>query len=332
MKALIKRSDGACGVADIEKPECRSGQLLVRVQAASFNRADYGMGRKPYLVHEGTELGSGRKFSGVGADLAGIVVEVGEGVGCFSEGDRIAAVAPGLKGAVAEFVAVDAKWAAHLPSQMRFSEGAALPSAGVTALAGVRKLSQEDVSRVLVVGASGGVGQYATILAKAAGFDVGCVVSERNRDVAIRCGASRCYHYDGGRGLSDIPDASFDAALVVNGKYRAKEYVRTLRSGGSYVAIGLDSLSPDCLTLSLSGRKLKAGLFFSLIGRGGLTEVCELLSRAEHKPLLEIVEGLDKAACRFTELASHKPQGKVVVSLEDEPFDRDLADGSPGTM
>lgn len=170
MKGLLKSKAGmhAAEVDDASAPAKR--QILIEVKAASFNRADYHAG--PLMAKERV----------VSSDVAGIVRAVGEDVREFAVGDRACAVTSHLNGGFAGYAIADEKWAAHLPGNMDFVEGAAIPSAGVTALAAVEKAWCSDSADVLVCGASGGVGQYAVALAKAAGAHVIATCSASNLD------------------------------------------------------------------------------------------------------------------------------------------------------
>lgn len=122
------KKQGKTGIEEIDRPKAPMGtQILIEVAAASLNRADYG-----------TAPSAKGKIASSG--VAGVVQAVGEDVSRFAIGDRVCAVTRGLKDALAAELAIaDEKWTAHLPEGISFEQGAALPSAGVTALAGVDK-------------------------------------------------------------------------------------------------------------------------------------------------------------------------------------------------
>lgn len=310
MNALVCNRDGSCGVAERGRPQIGRGQLLVETRAASFNRGDYAFKKNLRVTADATALSSGTI---VGADVAGIVAQASPEVDGFKPGDAVCAVCPVLKGAMAEYVAVDAKWAARIPENMSFDQGAALPSAGVTALAAVRKACAGGAERVLVCGASGGVGQYAVLLAAETGAEVWGACRPGNFPVARGCGASGCFDYT--EGLAGVPGGMFDAVIAVNGRLRAADYAHVLRPGGAFVAVGMDSLRPSVLALPFRGRKVRAGLFFSEIGKEGLTETVRRVAALEGSPTLQACDGLAEGAVALASLPASHPSGKVVVSM-----------------
>lgn len=278
-------------------------QILIEVKAASFNRADYNA--SPLMAKERV----------VGSDVAGIVSAVGEDVREFAVGDRVCAVTSHLNGGFAEYAIADEKWVAHLPGNMGFVEGAAIPSAGVTALAAVEKARCSDGADVFVCGASGGVGQYAVALAKAAGAHVAAACSASNLDVPRAAGADAVFDYSDG--LGDVPSNGFDALLMVNGVHKSKDCVRVLRSGGRLVLVGADALRPSILSIPFQGRKLSAATFFAIIGKDGLQRAVDTISAAGFRPTIEEYEGFEGAERALNDLETRHPSGKIVVKLGD---------------
>ena len=304
MKA-VRRSRAGIHVAEIEPPgEPKPGHIAIAVHAASISKADYT--KKP-----------ARGGSIAGSDAAGIVKAVGAGVDHIKIGDRVCAATEGLEGGLAETAIAPAKWTALIPESMDFAQAAALPSAGVTALAAIQKAPKSEGARVLVCGASGGVGQYATAFAKASRAEVIAACSERNKDVALAAGADQFVDY--APGLSALASRSIDAILAINGSFPAREYNRILKPGGTLVLVGADSLRPGALALPFNGKHLKAGLFFSIIGKGGLQQAVELVSRCGFVPAMDIAHGFDAAAEALKALDHTHPRGKIVAILEDEP-------------
>lgn len=298
MKA-IRRSP--LGIDVIETPE-PSGpgreEIAINIYAASINRADYA--KKP--PRDGVIPGS---------DAAGVVSAIGKDVEGFSIGDRVCAVTKNLKGSLAERAISSAEWTAHLPDQMSFTQGAALPSAGVTALAAVRKSQIKPAFRVLVCGASGGVGQYATALSKATGAHVTAACSERSKTVALAAGADAFVDYS--NKLEDIAPNRFDVILAINGSFPVGTYNRILKEKGAYVLIGTDSLQPAALTLPMRGKRLKAATFFSLINKNGLQEAVDAVSRSGFVPTMDLAHGFEEAAEALRGLSHTHPKGKVVA-------------------
>ena len=318
MKSLVRDKNGACGIAQKEIPALKKGQLQIEVKAASFNRGDYANGKHLYEISEPGRLGPGPI---VGADASGIVTLVSPDIKGLKPGDRVCAICPGLKGAMAEFANVDAEWTARIPDEMSFEQAAGLPSAGVTALAAIKAARITNGMKVLVCGASGGVGQYATLLAAEAGAEVNAACRSSNFSVAKKCGASKCFDY--GRGLGEIPDDEFDAIIAVNGKFNASDYARILRPGGTFIAVGLDSMRPDVLLLPLRGRRIRIALFFSEINKGGLPETVRRVAASAGTVTLQTCKGFSEGAAALASLQSAHPSGKVVVSLQEHPTDEE---------
>src|SRR3954468_10985852 len=192
MKAALVRNYRALEAADVAKPEPAAGDVLVRVRATSLNAVDwYGFTGRPYLARP--LMGLRRpKAPEVGADFAGVVEAVGEGFDALAPGDEVYG---SQGGAFAEYVAAgDA--IARKPRNLSFEEAAAVPLAGFTALQGLRDHGAvEPGQRVLVNGASGGVGTYAVQLAKTLGAEVHAVCATQNVEQAGALGAARVFDY-----------------------------------------------------------------------------------------------------------------------------------------
>jgi NADPH:quinone reductase-like Zn-dependent oxidoreductase len=192
MRAAVVQKYGSLMIDEIEKPEPVQGEVLVRVRATSVNAVDwYGFSGRPYA---GRALMGVRKpkSSEIGGDFAGVVESVGEGVDAFVPGDEVYG---SQRGAFAEYVAAS-KAIGRKPANLSFEEAAAVPLAGVTALQGLRDHGGVGpAQRVLINGASGGVGTFAVQIAKALGAEVHAVCSERNSEQAIELGADRVFDY-----------------------------------------------------------------------------------------------------------------------------------------
>lgn len=304
MRAVAKDKAGTCGIVEFPVPHPKAGEVLIRVCAASVNHGDWAAGK---ALRAGIPS---KRCSTMGADVAGIVEGCGFGVVGFKSGDEVCAVAPGLKGALAEYAVAKQAWCAHKPQGMSWEIAAAVPSAGVTALAAVEMIPA-NCGRVLVVGASGGVGQFALTFAAQGGAEVDAVCGGGNLDSAKRLGASCVFDY--AQGLGSIPHA-YDAILAVNGVYPAAEYVRLLKPGGSLVLVGMDALKPSMLSALPKGIRLRVALFFARIGSGGLQVACRLLAEGGQHPDLEVVHGFAAGVERLVTLASDHPHGKLVIT------------------
>ena len=179
-------------LADVPEPEAGAGELLIRIAAASVNAADWHLMRgDPLMVRAVTGFGARpRRVTTIGSDIAGLVEAVGDGVEGFAVGDRV--IAEVDTGGAAGLVAVRATGVAAAPVSLRLAEAAAIPMAGITALRAVRDGAHVGAGdRVVVNGASGGVGTFAVQLAVAMGAEVTAITSARNRELVAGLGASR---------------------------------------------------------------------------------------------------------------------------------------------
>lgn len=194
MKAVLYRRYGPPEVleyAEVPEPPVGVDQLLVKVHAASVNPVDWkfrnGKPRIPFL-----------KFPRIpGSDIAGTVVRAGKSAGRFEPGEAVyAMLSPFSGGGCAEYAAVPVRRAAVKPKNLTFEEAAAVPIAALTALQGLRDLGKiRRGHRVLINGASGGVGSFAVQIAKAHGAAVTAVTSRKNADFVRELGADDVIDY-----------------------------------------------------------------------------------------------------------------------------------------
>ncbi|TDC05471.1 NAD(P)-dependent alcohol dehydrogenase [Nonomuraea longispora] len=196
MKAIRYRAYGPPDVLELQevgKPEAGDDEVLIRVRAASVNPGDWHLMRgSPYIFRAVAGL-TRPKAHVLGFDLAGQVEAVGKDVTKFQPGDEVYGV---CKGAFAEYVTVpEGGPVARKPAALTYEEAAAVPTAGLTALQGVRDKAQVGRRKVLVNGASGGVGTFAVQLAKVLGAEVTAVCSGRNADLVRSIGADHVIDY-----------------------------------------------------------------------------------------------------------------------------------------
>jgi NADPH:quinone reductase-like Zn-dependent oxidoreductase len=201
MKAIVRSRYGSPDVLrlkEVEKPTPNDGEVLVKVHAASVNAADWHMLRaKPFLVRlmGGGFLKPINKI--LGADVEGQVEAVGRNVKHFQPGDEIFGDLAGCGfGSFAEYVCVPEYVLAVKPVNLSFEEAAAVPLASVTALQGLRDKGKiQPGQKVLINGASGGVGTFAVQIAKSFGAEVTAVCSTRNVDIVRSIGADHMIDY-----------------------------------------------------------------------------------------------------------------------------------------
>lgn len=310
---------------DVPRPQPGDRDVLIRVRAASVNALDWRRfasqldgGRMP-LVMRLLETTVGKVL---GADLAGVVEEVGPGVTRFAVGDEVFGVAKGLKGAFAELACAAEDQLVKKPETVPFEAAAAVPTAATTALHGLRDKGQVKAGdRVLIHGASGGVGTFALEIAKALGAEVTAVTSARGAAQALALGAARTIDYtreDFSRG-SD----RFNVIVAVNGHRTMRDYRRVLASGGRCVVIGgaLRQIAGAALLgpwLSLFGRRRIGFMGIAKTTAGDLALLAELLASDKLTPIIDRRYPLSGAAEAVRYVAQGHAAGKVVLTVATE--------------
>jgi NADPH:quinone reductase-like Zn-dependent oxidoreductase len=325
MKAIRYDSYGGPEVlqyADIPTPTPESDQVLVRVEAASINAADYRLMRAdPFLARFGAGLRRPHKWPVLGSDLAGVVEAVGSEVTDLVVGDRVFgdSFADG-RGSFAEFVCVSSSSLAPIPDGLSATEAAAVPLAAMTALQAIRDLGHvEPGQSVFVHGAGGGVGTMAVQIAKAYGADVTAMCGPRSVAVAESAGADRIIDYS----VEHIPaSGSYDLVLGVNGYQPLSTYRRLLKDGGRYVTIGgttrtlMDALLLAKLAFLFSGKKAAILTIDDDKRSTDLQELVGLIKTGQLRPYVDRTFPLDRTAdaMRYVE-TGHVP-GKVVLTVD----------------
>jgi len=243
MKAVVYTEYGSPDVLqlkEVEKPTPKDDEVLVKVQAASLNALDWHVLRgKPFLVRF---MGFGflrPKKTILGADFAGTVEAVGRNVKRFQLGDEVFGSS---LGGFAEYHVVRENVLMSKPASVSFDEAAAVPVAAIIALQGLRNEGQiQSGKKVLIVGASGGVGTFAVQIAKSFGTEVTALCSTRNLDQARSLGADQVIDYTKVNFTQGTQ--RYDLILVVNGYHPLSTYKRALSPGGICVMIGGGSLA-----------------------------------------------------------------------------------------
>jgi NADPH:quinone reductase-like Zn-dependent oxidoreductase len=318
MKALVYRRYGGPDVlelADVPQPQPREHQVLVRVRAASVNAADRVLLRgKPFLVRLGMGFPRPRHPT-LGFDVAGRVESVGGRVTQFRAGEDVFGASK--FGAFAELVCVNDETLVPKPAGVSFEEAAATPTAGYTALQGLRKGRIKAGQRVLIDGASGGVGTFAIQIAKAYGADVTAVCSTRNVEIARALGASRVIDYrhedltrDGQR---------YDLILAANAYRPLADYRRLLKADGAYVMTGgggvqiLQAMLIGAFVSMTSSRRM--GNLMAVARKSDLVILKELLETGKIKPVIDRTVALSDVPDAIRYLEEEHARGKVVVRV-----------------
>jgi NADPH:quinone reductase-like Zn-dependent oxidoreductase len=325
MKALVFRQYGGpevLHVEEIEKPSPKADELLVRVHSAALNPLDWHRMRgEPYPMRlMGGGVGRPRLVR-LGVDFAGTVEAVGSQVRRFRVGDEVFGTADG---AVADYVTSTEVGIALKPANSTFEQAAAVPIAGLTALQGLRDKGQLKAGqKVLINGASGGVGTFAVQIAKSMGAEVTGVCSTRNQELVRQLGADHVVDYT----VADVTRGTerFDLVLDMIGSYPLLSYRRVLNPHGTLVVVG--SPSTDRWIGAMSGW-IRASFIRPFVGQHydvlladanrtqDLDTLAELMKSGQVTPIIDRTYSLAEAADAMRYLEQGHARGKVVIRIE----------------
>ena len=324
MKAMVYTHYGSPDVLqlnEVARPTPRDHEVLVKVHAASVNAGDLHVLRAhPFLIRL---MGYGLlrpKNTILGAAIAGRIEAVGAHVTQFQPGDDVFGdVSESGWGGFAEYVCARADAMVLKPSRLSFEEAAAVPVAAVTALQGLRDKGHIQAGqKVLIYGASGGVGTFAVQLAKSFGAEVTAVCSTRNVDTMRSLGADHVIDYT--REDFTQNGEQYDLILAANGNRSISEYKRALRPNGTYVMTGGSEkqmfqamlLGP---WISMTGTK-KMGNVMAKPNTRDLGFVKELLEEGLVIPVIDRRYPLRETAEALRYLEAGHAQGKVVITVD----------------
>lgn len=324
MKAIVYETYGPPEVLhlqEVEKPSPKDNEVLVRIHAASVNAADWRLMRAdPFLVRFHAGLRKPTKFRILGVDIAGRVEAVGRNVSRFRLGAEVFGdvFASGL-GGFAEYKCARENELVLKPANLSFAEAAAVPLAAVTALHGLRDKGHiQPGQKVLINGASGGVGTFAVQLAKYFGAEVTAVCSTGKVDLARALGADQVIDYM----QEDFTKSGrqYDLILAVNGNRSIFDYKQALTPRGVYVMAGGNTgqlfqallLGP---LISLVGKQKMAALT-STPNQKDLLFIKELLESAKIKPVIDRRYPLSEVPEAIRYIEEGHARGKVVITLE----------------
>ena len=324
MKAVVHRCYGGPEVArleDIPKASLRDDRVLVKVHAASVNPLDWHYVRgKPYIMRPMEGFGRPDDIR-LGTDFAGQVEAVGRNVTHFKVGDEVFG---GVDGAFAEYVDVRENGGIALkPANVTFEQAASVPVAAITALQALRDVGKLKSGRkVLINGASGGVGTFAVQIAKAMGAEVTGVCSTRNVAMVQSIGANHVIDYtkdDFTRG-----DAHYDLILDMVGNHSLSELRNVLAPEGAAVLIGgtgrgnwLGPMSQSVVAmLQAPFHRNKVGFMLAKLTADDMTKLAQLMQEGKVTPVIDRTYKLadTSEAIRYVE-AGHS-RGKVIIEVE----------------
>jgi NADPH:quinone reductase-like Zn-dependent oxidoreductase len=324
MKAIVCTKYGSPAVLQLQevaKPAPEADEVLIKIQAASINARDWRFMRaKPFFIRvkPGGLLQPRNKI--LGGDVAGRIEAVGSKVRLFKPGDEVFGYLPSAtgRGTFAEYACANENAITLKPANLTFEQAAAVPVAALTALQGLRNNGNiQSGQKVLIQGASGGVGTFAVQIAKAFGAEVTAVCSTRNLDLVRSLGADHVIDYT--REDFTRNGQRYDLILAVNGYHPLSDYLRVLSPEGIYVVAGGSML--QLFQAALQGRKTsKTGMqktsVASLVqNHPDLVFVKELLESGKVVPVIDACYPLSKTAEALWYFEKEHARGKVVITV-----------------
>jgi NADPH:quinone reductase-like Zn-dependent oxidoreductase len=324
MKAIVYRQYGSPDVLKLEqiaKPTPAHDEVLIKVRAASVNPLDWHFMRGlPYLVR--LRSGIGRpKFTQLGVDFSGTVEAIGSDVKLFKVGDDIFGTA---NGAFAQYATSTEAGLALKPSNMSFQQAASVPIAGITALQGLRdKGLVRPGQKVLINGASGGVGTFAVQIAKSLGAEVTAVCSTRNMEMVRSIGADRVIDYS----VEDYTKGTqrYDVVFDIIGNHSLLANRGVLTADGIVVIVGAQSNDPWIGPLARFAEAFVIAPFVhqrlvmflaDANSTDDMNALRDLMQAGRLTPVIDRQYTLSEVPAAIRYLETGHARGKVVISIE----------------
>ena len=322
MKAIVQDRYGPSDVLklqEIQKPVPNDNEVLVRVAAAAVHIGDLMMMKgEPYIMRLGTGLRRPKKRV-PGFDVAGLVEAVGKEVTTFEPGDEVFGE---CNGSCAEYATVPFDKLAPKPAQLTFEEAAAVPVSGVTALRGIRDAGQtHSGQKVLINGATGGVGMYAVQIAKTLGAEVTAVCGPDNAELARGLGADHVLDYT--KHDYTTADEKYDVILDNVANHTLAESRRAVAPGGILVP---NSARSQGRWLGAVGRMAQAAVvaifvrkqgrpFYSPVKDVDLVDLTNLIEAGKVRPVIDKTYSLADTAAAMDYIGRGHASGKTVITV-----------------
>lgn len=321
MKAVVYEKYGPPEVLrlkQVEKPVPRNGEVLIKLHAASVTFGDLAAVKgEPFMIRFTLGLREPKNRT-PGKDMAGEIEAVGANVKEFKVGDAVFGdLSECGWGAFAEYVSVPENAIVHKPANLSFEEAAAVPESAVVALQGLRQGKIQPGQKVLINGASGGIGTFAVQIAKSFGTHVTGVCSTRNLDLVRSLGADLVIDYT----QEDFTQngEQYDLIIATAGYRSLFDYKRALAPNGHYVATGGDMVQifqPMLLGpwLSTGGRKMSN--LAMKPNKSDLTYVKDLIEDGRVRPVIDKSFPLREISEALRYYGQGRSRGKVVVKMD----------------
>ena len=322
MKAIRQCEYGFLSLREVEKPNPKDNQVLIKVRAASLNAVDGHMLRGSFAMRPFTGMRK-PKDSRFGTDCAGTIEAVGKNVTQFKPGDEVFGVA---NGAMAEYACAAERTLVTKPANITFEQAGSVGVAGLTALQGLRDQGKiQPGQKVLINGASGGVGTFAVQIAKAFGAEVTAVCSSRNLEQARSMGAEHVIDYT----KEDFTqgDQHYDLIFDNVGNHSIAERRRILTPNGICVLAGMGSAGKHEGQLPRIAGNLKAFVVSPFISQkfkmyiaktlqADLIVLRDLMQEGKLTPVIDRQYPMTETAEALRYLEEGHARGKVVVTME----------------
>lgn len=323
MKAMVYTRYGPPDVLqlrEVERPEPGDDQVLVKVFAASANALDY---RRFVKLSTAGRLMEAQVVKSVGktlgADISGVVEAVGARVTQFQPGDEVFGISAGSMGGFAEYTCASENHLALKPAVISFDAAAAAPTAALTALQGLRDKGRiQSGQKVLICGASGGVGTFAVQIAKSFDAEVTAVCSQRNLEMARFMGADRVIDYSQEDFTKD--GQRYDLIIAINGYHPILDYQHVLTPYGILVILGgsMTQILQGMLVgqlLTKIGRKKMGFMGIAKINQKDLVYIGDLLETGKIEPVIDRYYPLNEIPAAISYLAEGHAKGKIVITM-----------------
>lgn len=306
-------------IEEIQRPVPAADEILVKVYASGINPVDWAVRKggndflKPHLKLPMT----------LGWDAAGIVEETGSNVTGFKKGDEVYGVPnfPGSNGSYAEYCAAKENRFAIKPKSISFNESAGVPLVGLVAWAGIFELGKlKPGQRILIHGASGGVGSFAVQFAKAKGAYVIGTASAGNLEFLQKIGADEVIDYKSQKfeELVEDIDVVFDASPLRDESQRLKS-VMVLKNNGILVSVNIDFPFSEKVLQALAKKDAKGELLAGQMNhRDWLNEIAQLIDTGKVKVIISKVYPLEQIAEAHKESETFHVRGKLVLEIKKE--------------
>ena len=314
---------------DVERPTPPEGQVLVRVKAASVNRADLdGLKPRPGFVRLFMGIRAPRSH-GVGVDVAGIVEEIGTGVTRLKPGDAVMGdMFIGGQGSFAEYVRAPERAFQPIPPGMSFEEASTLPHSAILALQGLRRRDRtiKPGDAVLIDGASGNVGPFAVQIAKAMGAEVTGVASTDKLDLVRSIGADHVIDYT--KMDYTMGSERYDWILDTDTHHFVAHARRALKPNGLYVTLGgetgdlIGGMVVGPLLSRFSDRWSGLMLWWKPMHQPDVDRLKELIAAGKVRPVIDRTYPLSQVVEALRHVEDGRARGKVVITMDEAETSR----------